>query len=236
MAEPGGAGGPAGSASYRAIPLRGMRRTIAQRMQRSLAETAQLTLHASADATELVRLRQARRAEGLAYDDLLVRALALSLREHPALNGWLVEDELRLAERVDVGLAVALPEGLIVPVIRDAASRSLREIAAERARLVERARSGRLAVSEVTGGTFTLTNLGMYRIEGFTPILNAPQIATLGVGRIAPEARVLEDGRIAARPVLRLSLTFDHRAVDGAPAAAFLDALVRRLEAADGLE
>ncbi|MBX5465045.1 MAG: 2-oxo acid dehydrogenase subunit E2 [Clostridia bacterium] len=213
-----------------------MRRIIAQRMQRSLAETAQLTLHASADATELVRLREARRAEGIAYDDLLLRALALTLREHPRLNGWLVEDELRLAERVDLGLAVALPEGLIVPVLRDAASLSLPEIAAERARLVERARSGRLALSEVTGATFTLTNLGMYRVESFTPILNAPQIATLGVGRIAPEARATAEGRVEARPTLRLSLTFDHRALDGAPAADFLDALISRLEAAEGLD
>ncbi|MDI3299385.1 MAG: 2-oxo acid dehydrogenase subunit E2, partial [Bacillota bacterium] len=171
MAEPDATGGSAERASYRAIPLRGMRRTIAQRMQRSLAETAQLTLHARVDATELVRLRQARRDEGVVYDDLLIRAVALSLLEHPGLNGWLVDDELRLAERVDVGLAVALPDGLIVPVIRDAASRSLEEIAVERARLVERARSGRLAVSDVTGGTFTLTNLGMYRVDGFTPIL-----------------------------------------------------------------
>ncbi len=218
----------------RTIPLAGMRGTIARRMHQSLHTAAQVTLHTEADVTDLVALRQRRSHEGITYTDFIVRACALALREHPRLNAVVEEDHIRLVPQVHVGLAVALDEGLVVPVIRDADRLSVEEVAQERQRLVGRARAGRLTAEEMSGSTFTVTNLGPYEVDGFTPIINPPEVAILGVGRIV-EKLVVHRGKVAQRSTITLSLTFDHRAVDGAPAAAFLQAVKRRLEAPDAL-
>ncbi|MDQ7028737.1 MAG: dihydrolipoamide acetyltransferase family protein [Ardenticatenia bacterium] len=216
------------------IPLAGMRGTIARRMQQSAHSAAQVTLHTEADVTDLVALRRQRADKGITYTDFIVRACALALREHPRLNAIVDDDHIRLVSGVHVGLAVALDEGLVVPVIRDADRHSVAQLAQERRRLVERARAGQLTADEMTGSTFTVTNLGPYEIDGFTPIINPPEVAILGVGRIV-EKLVIHQGKVAQRSMMVLSLTFDHRAVDGAPAAAFLQAVKGRLESPNTL-
>jgi pyruvate dehydrogenase E2 component (dihydrolipoamide acetyltransferase) len=165
----------------------------------------------------------------ISYTDLIVKAAATALREHPLLNSTLVGNEILLCKEINVGVAVALEQGLIVPVVRDADKRSLPEINQALQELVGRAGAGTLSVDEVTGGTFTVTNLGMYGVDSFTPIVNPPEVAILGVGRIT-EHLVLVDGQVAARSKMALSLTIDHRIVDGAPGAAFLQTVVQFLE------
>jgi pyruvate dehydrogenase E2 component (dihydrolipoamide acetyltransferase) len=232
----GAAQQPAGAGDVQ--PLSRIRRVTAQRMAASAATTARVTLFLEADFSEAARFRQQLVPEfarlgvaKLPWDALVARAAALALGEHPNVNAQWVEGEgIRRQAGVHVGVAVAVePEGLVVPVLRDAHVRSLRELAAELLELVERARAGRLEVAEMQGGTFTITNLGAYRIDGFTPILNPPETAILGVGRIADKAVVIE-GRIEARTMCTLSLSFDHRVVDGVPAAAFLARLAELLE------
>jgi pyruvate dehydrogenase E2 component (dihydrolipoamide acetyltransferase) len=219
------------------VPLTAMRRTIADRLRTGLAATAQLTITAEADVTELAaRLTEWSAAWGrrVSYTEVAVRACALALREHPRVAARLTEAGLVHPERLDIGVAVALDDGLIVPVVRDADRRSLQEIGSEIAGLAERARAGRLEPSETEGGCFSVTNLGGYRIDAFTPLLNPPQTAILGLGRARPRPTVV-DGSIVARTLVVLSLTFDHQVVDGAPAAAFLDAVIGLLEAPDRL-
>lgn len=167
----------------------------------------------------------------LPWDALIARAAGLALVDHPAVLGqWVDGQGIRTPEAVHVGVAVALaPEGLVVPVLRDVATRSLRELAADLLGLVDKARASRLGPSEMQDGTFTITNLGAYRVDGFTPIVNPPETAILGVGRIAEKAVVL-NGQIEARLMCTLSLSFDHRVVDGVPAAAFLARLAELLE------
>ncbi len=220
------------AAPPRAIPFTGMRQAIAERMMESLHSTAQLTLTTRADVTELVGLREIlsqRWSVRLSYTDFIVKATAQALKEHPILNSTLVGEEIVLHEDVHIGVAVALEEGLIVPVICHADRKSLLEIHQTLQDLAERARKGELSVDEVTGSTFTITNLGMYGIDAFTPIINPPEVAILGVGRISEEL-ALVSGQVAARSCIVLSLTIDHRVVDGAPGAAFLQTVVRYLE------
>lgn len=214
----------------RSIPFLGMRQAIAQRMVESLQTMAQVTLMTEADVTELVRLRERlRKRFEVSYTDLIIKTVAVALREHPHLNATLVGEEIRLLSEIHIGMAVALEDGLIVPVIRDADKKSLEEITRETKRLAEAARAGTLTVDEVTGSTFTITNLGMYDIDGFTPIINPPECAILGVGRIVEKPAVY-GGEIVKRSMMTLSLTFDHRLVDGAPAAAFLQRVKELLE------
>jgi pyruvate dehydrogenase E2 component (dihydrolipoamide acetyltransferase) len=167
----------------------------------------------------------------LPWDALLARATALALVEHPALAAqWVEGGGLQRNSGVHIGIAVALePEGLVVPVLRDADQRTLRELAAALLELSERAHAGRLSPHDMQGGTLSITNLGGYRIDGFTPIVNPPETAILGVGRIADKAVVI-DGRIEARTMCTLSLSFDHRVVDGAPAAAYLARVAELIE------
>lgn len=203
-------------------PLRGMRKVIAERMHQSLQGSAQLTVTSEVDVSELIDRRRAVRQEfGVTYTDFIVQACAHALRQHPRMNATLEDGTLRLTRGIHVGLAVALDEGLIVPVIRDADRKSLEEVAGEAKTLVEKARAGRLALEDVSGGTFTVSNLGMYGVDAFTPILNTPQTGILGVGRIV-EKPALSRGEITKRSTMVLSLTFDHRVIDGAPAGAFL--------------
>ncbi len=219
-------------------PLSPMRRIIARRMRESAATTAPVTLTTEADATELVALRNRIKDdhEGAVpvptFNDFMVRIVALALRDHPALNSSLVDDTIVTHAAVHVGLAVDTPRGLLVPVVRDAHQRSLGQIAAESARIVERARSGKATTEELSGSTFSISNLGMYDIDAFTPIINLPECAILGVGRIVARPVVVDDANetVAVRRMMSLSLTFDHRIVDGAPAARFLQQIKRYVE------
>ena len=232
----------------RRVPLSGMRRVIAARMHSSLANSAQLTLTRETDASPLIAARQAFNAAAgadpdapkVAFDVLLAKALATALGQQPALNAIIDGDEILLLDGVHVGIAVAVEDGLLVPVLRDAGNRPVRELAAEFARLAECAREGKLTPPEYEGGTVTITNLGGYGIDTFTPILNPPESAILGVGRIAPRPFVASagdtgdtgavgergGGAVTVRPTVHLSLTFDHRVADGAAAAQLLDALI----------
>ena len=204
------------------IALRGMRKTIAERMHQSLQHSAQLTIVSEADVTNAVEFRARHRSDSdFTYTDLIIHAVAHALTRHPRMNARMAESEIRLSERVNVGMAVALDEGLIVPVIFDADRKSLREIAAETKALGEKARAGTLRLEDVTGGTFTVTNLGQWGVDAFTPILNPGETGILGVGRIV-EKPAIHRGEIARRSMMTLSLTFDHRVIDGAPAARFL--------------
>lgn len=217
---------PAPAAGER-IPLRGMRRTIADRMHRSLQEMAQLTLGMRVRMDEALRLREQLIAEwqpeGIrpSITDLVIRAAAKALRRHPALNARVEADAIVLEPAVHIGMAVALDAGLVVPVIRGADALSLRDLARETSRLAEAARAGTLGLDDYAGQTFSVTSLGMAGVEFFTPIINPPNVAILGIGRIVDDTAWEGDRPVRARS-LTLSLTIDHRAVDGAPGAAFL--------------
>ena len=204
------------------LPLRGMRKVIAERMHKSLQGSAQLTITTEVDVTQLIDRRQeVQREFNATYTDFIVQACAHALKQHARMNAALAGDAIHLQDHISVGVAVALEEGLIVPVIGNTDKKSLKEIAQEARNLAEKARAGKLTLEEVSGGTFTVSNLGMYGVDGFTPILNTPQTGILGVGRIV-EKPVIYRGEIAKRSMMVLSLTFDHRVIDGAPAGAFL--------------
>ncbi len=218
------------------VPLRGMRKTIAERMRASLRDSAQLTMHMAAGMDEAVKLRRDLLAEWapegirVTYTDLVITAAAKALAEHPAMNAALQDGAITRFPAAHVGVAVALAEGLIVPVIKDAQAKSLKTIAVESAALAARARQSELTLPDVKGGTFTVTSLGKYGVDGFTPILNPPQAGILGVGRLRDAVRWDADAPRRARR-MTLSLTWDHRVLDGAPAAEFLAAVRDRLEA-----
>lgn len=213
------------------IPLRGVRAVIAERMAASHNQTASVTLTAEADASALVRLRQDLTADGVevSYNDLLLTILAKALGEHLRLNASLTADGIKLWRRIDIGLAVDTDRGLLVPVVRGVAGKGLAQIAQETKLLAERARAGQCTPDELRGGTFTLTNLGMFGIDAFTPIINLPETAILGVGRIRTQP-VWVDDHVEPRQMVWLSLTFDHRLVDGGPAARFLQRVVQLVE------
>lgn len=217
------------------IPLSGMRKAIAQRMFHSLQNSAQLTIDMEADMQDAVKLRGALLAEWeskgvrVTYTDLVVAACVKALTSHPNMNATFGEEGIKLNEQVNVGIAVALEEGLIVPVIHGAQRKTLQARATEAALLAERAREGKLSIDEVSGGTFTVTSLGMYGVDSFTPILNEPQTGILGVGRIYDATKWIDE-RPERTQCLRLSLTWDHRVLDGAPAAEFLREVKELLE------
>jgi pyruvate dehydrogenase E2 component (dihydrolipoamide acetyltransferase) len=241
--SPGPAGAVAEGLTRReTIRLEGIRRVVAERMLDSLRRTAQLTLSTEADATALVELRghlvPAARVFGHrppSYTDLLVYVVARTLRQHPLLNSSLLGEgearEIAVWEEINVGVAVNAERGLVVPVIRGADAKPLQVISQELAQLAERARAGRLGMDDLEGGTFTITNLGQVEVDAFTPIINPPQCAILGVGRIARRPAVVGD-EVVPRQTVALSLTFDHRIVDGFPAGAFLRDVKRAIEAA----
>ncbi|HEY6395699.1 MAG TPA: dihydrolipoamide acetyltransferase family protein, partial [Candidatus Binataceae bacterium] len=208
------------------ISIRGMRKTIADRMHQSLQRSAQLTITAEADVTPATELRaRLARQFDFSYTDMIVHAVARALMRHPRMNARIEGDEIILVPQINIGIAVALDEGLIVPVIRDAALKPLREIAIESKALGEKAKAAQLKLDDVAGGTFTVTNLGTYGVDAFTPILNAAETGILGVGRILEKPAIYR-GEIARRSMLTLSLTFDHRVIDGAPAAEFLQNVI----------
>ena len=220
------------------VPLTGLRRIIAERMAASAHTTAHVTLVTEADATALVEVRERLRAAvseewGFApgYNDLLGLVVTRALREFPYMNARLSDDgqTIERVAHVNLGMAVDTERGLLVPVIRDADRKGLRAFGAELRALLERARAGKSLPDDLSGGTFTITNLGMYDVDAFTPIINLPEAAILGAGRIQPKA-VVRDGEIVIRQMWTLSLVFDHRLVDGAPAARFLQRIKQLAE------
>ena len=218
------------------IPLTGMRGVIASRMHASLQEMAQLTLGTDATMDAAVdlraRLKEQWSAAGIAVPtitDFIVRAAALALVRHPRLNASVQEQSILVQSDINVGIAVALDDGLIVPVVKNADQLPLSSIAAETKRLAAGSRTGKLALPDLEGGTFTVSTLGSFGIDFFTPVITPGQVAILGVGRLRESVRW--DGATPVRTqVLTLSLTFDHRAVDGAPAADYLRAVVDQLQ------
>ena len=218
------------------VPLKGVRGIIAERMAASVHTTARVTLMMEADATRFVDMRERLKARvseewGFApgYNDLLAKIVAGALRKFPYMNARLAADAIERLAHVNMGMAVDTERGLLVPVIRDADRKSLRQFGTEFRRLAESARTGRVNPDDLSGGTFTITNLGMYDVDAFTPVINLPEAAILGLGRIAPKA-VVRDGQIVARHMWTLSLVLDHRLVDGAPAARFLQYVKELIE------
>jgi len=227
-----GVSGEAKAASPETLPFAGMREAIAEQMVHSLQTMAQLTLTSKADVTELRATREALRTRWerkISYTDLLVKAVATALCEHPLLGARLEGDQILLPTEINVGVAVALEDGLIVPVVRNVDRMTVPQISDRIKALVGRARADELSVDEVTGAVFTVTNLGLYGVDAFTPIINPPEVAILGVGRIRQEVAWV-NGQATPRFRVVLSLTIDHRVVDGAPGAAFLQTLVQILE------
>jgi pyruvate dehydrogenase E2 component (dihydrolipoamide acetyltransferase) len=217
------------------VPIGARRRTIAGRMLQSRQTTAPVTLHTTADATNLASLRDQYRAaaaqgrETPGYLEFLVKLAAMTLRDHPMLHARWDGDRLIIPDEPHIGIAVDTEDGLLVPVIRGAAGLGLGEIVAQSRDLARRARERRLRPDEMQGGTFTISNLGAFGVEAFTPIINPPECAVLGLGRIARQPVMIDD-RVVGRDRMSLSLTFDHRVVDGAPAARFLQALTGAIE------
>ena len=220
--------------AMREVPITMMRRTIATRMVNSLNNTAPVTITCRCDATRLVALREQLKAVGASivpsYTDIIAKITASTLITHPMLTARWDTERLLLPEHIHIGIAVDTEAGLLVPVLRDVGTSSLTAIAAQSQQLIEAARSGRLSSAAMQGGCFTITNLGSFGIEAFTPIINYPETAILGLGAILWEAIALEDGTLASRQQMTLSLTFDHRILDGAPAARFLQTLRQRIE------
>ena len=210
-----------------------VRKAIASRMVASHLQTAPVTLTSLVDASNLVNLREQFKSVAddspvPSYTDFLVKLAACALTKYPTLAARWTDDGILLAEKINIGVAVETDAGLLVPVIREVPSLALRQIAARSRELIERARSGRLTARDMDGGCFTITNLGGFGIDAFTPIINYPECAILGVGRI--ERRPVMDGdRVVGREQMTLSLTFDHRIVDGAPAARFLQTLAQMI-------
>ena len=213
---------PALQVPTRSIRLSGMRGTIAKRMHESLRQMAQLTLFMDADMDAVVADRAERKASGSApsFTDYIIAASARALGQHPLVNSQITDEGVALLPIAHVGMAVALDDGLIVPVIPDTASLDLTALSRESSRLAASARDGSLELRDLEGGTFSVSTLGMYGVDGFTPVINPPNTAILGVGRLRDDL-VLVDGEVGTRARLTLSLTWDHRAFDGAPAAAF---------------
>lgn len=221
--------------AFETVPVAGVRKVIAKRMHASLAETAQLTLHSSADARQIMRyrklLKQSDVDEGLrsiTINDIVLFAAVRTIAEFPDMNAHFLGDEIRKFDHVHAGFAVDTERGLMVPVIRYADIMTLKQLSAETNRLAAACQSGKVEPDELAGGTFTVTNLGALGVEMFTPVLNPPEVAILGVCSIEPKPVATDDGYDFV-PHIGLSLTFDHRSVDGAPAAWFLKRLCERI-------
>ncbi len=236
-------GAPADSVAdseFQVVPIDATRRAIAERVMQGAHSTAPVTLTTSIDATNLVNLRQQFKAVAaqpgmeskdgaVGYNDIAIKLTALALQRHPMLNSRWDGERILICRGIHVGLAVDTAAGLLVPVIRDVPDLSLRQVAARARELIDRARRRELRPDEMQGGTFTITSLGSFGIDAFTPIINVPQCAVLGLGRIVRQV-FLHDPQFAVRERMTLSLTFDHRLVDGAPAARFLQTLGGLLE------
>ncbi|HEY5939770.1 MAG TPA: dihydrolipoamide acetyltransferase family protein, partial [Gemmatimonadales bacterium] len=230
---------PADAAPYTDVPLTQIRKTIARRLAQSIGPVPTFYLTSEVDMERVAEARESllagqrggaeEKAIKVSVNDIIIKAVAMALRQHPACNSWWQDDHIRYWNEVHVSIAVAVEEGLITPVIRHADQKSLREIAAESRDLAARARERRLKPEEYTGGTFTVSNLGMLDIEEFTAIINPPETGILAVGRMA-EKPVAHDGAVAIRRRMRLTMSCDHRVIDGATGAQFLKTLKGMLE------
>ena len=235
------AGAARADAVAEVVPLTGLRKTIADRMTMSVSTMAQVTLTTEADVTELLRLRESLVSEWRPHRlrpldlDIIIAAVARSLSKHPRLNAHLVDGDVLLLKGVNIGLAVAVPDGLVVPVLRGADSLDLLGTAQAMRELADKTRKGDLGIDDVTGAGFTVTALSNYDIDVFTPIIDPPQVAILGLGR-AIEKPVVVDGEIVIRSMMHLSVTFDHRALDGVPVAEFMRTLKGILESPEALQ
>jgi pyruvate dehydrogenase E2 component (dihydrolipoamide acetyltransferase) len=215
------------------VPLQGTRKVIARRMLESARSTARAALFTSADAAGLVARRGKLNERGgkIGYTDILVMAVAKALAEFPAMNSRLEGDAVRVPRDINIGVAVDTEHGLTVPVIRNADRKGVAAISGELAAKAERARARKSTRDDVSGGTFTVTNLGMYGVESFVPVINPPECAILAVGAIRRQPVAARDrDAVELRPVCALTLVFDHRVVDGAPAARFLQRVKEMIE------
>jgi len=223
------------------IPLTTMRRTIAQRLAQSFHDAPHFNLCMEVDMTEALRFREENRgqweAKGVrvSINDILVKAVSQALMEHPEINSSLKGDEIEVYGNVNMGIAVATERGLLVPVLRDADRKSLLDISRESSILIQKTQEGKLGPDDLSFGTFTITNLGTFGIDLFTPIINQPESAILGVGKLDRKVKVVDGDKIAIRSVMNLCLVFDHRVIDGAPAARFLDRVREILESPNQL-
>ncbi len=229
----GAAALPLTGEAFRDVPLTQIRKTIARRLVQSLAPiphfflTSEIDMERAWDARE--SLNKLSDEERVSFNDIIVKVVALALVQHPECNAWWQDDHIRYFAAVHLGMAVAVDDGLITPVIRDAHVKSLREIAAESRGLVERARARKLTPEEYTGSTFSISNLGMFDIEQFTAVINPPEAGILAVGSIGQQP-VAHDGQVAVRQRMRVTMSCDHRVIDGATGARFLQTVKRMLE------
>jgi pyruvate dehydrogenase E2 component (dihydrolipoamide acetyltransferase) len=227
------------SAPYTDVPLTQIRKTIAKRLAQSIGPIPTFYLTTEVDMERVWEAREQlvdpQRVAGsqsepkVSFNDIIIKAVAMALRQHPACNAWWQDDHIRYWNEIHVSMAVAVEEGLITPVIRNADTKTLRQIAAESHDLAARARERRLKPEEYTGGTFSVSNLGMLDIDEFTAVINPPEAGILAVGRIAPKP-VAHEGSVALRRRLRLTMSCDHRVIDGATGAQFLKTLKGMLE------
>ncbi len=214
---------PAADGSETVVPFSGMRKAIADNMKRSLDTMAQASHRVTVDMTQAKMIREALKQQDrkVSYNDILIMALTRALLEFPRMNGYCDEEGIHEVHAVHMGIAVAIDNGLIVPTLRNAHALSLDEIHSQSAELAANARAGKLRRDDYTGGTFTVTNLGMFGLDEFTAVINPPQIGIMAAGAVR-DLPAVRDGQIVIRPQMVLTLTYDHRAVDGAPAARFL--------------
>ncbi len=225
------------------IPLRGWRKTLSERMLANHLNNAEVTQMREIDASELVRLRESlvgplEKEYGfrLSYNHLLIKITAEALKKHPIINSSLVGEEIRVIKDINIAVAVALDNGgLLAPVIRHTDEKNIVDLAKEAIRLTESVRSPRLNLNDLSGGTFTVSNAGMYGTDFVTPLITSPQAAALGVGRLVQKP-VVRDGQIVIRWIMGLSLTYDHRVITGAVAATFFQTLEKLIESATSLD
>ncbi len=210
----------------RTFKLSGIRNIIAVRMRESLDTAAQAVHVIEIDLSKIIKKREAFIAEGhnVSITAMVIKAAALALRKTPELNSTLEHNVVSVYQDINIALAVALDNGLVTPVIRHADELSVSEINMQIKDLAERSKSGKLSMDDLSGGTFTISNLGMYGVDQFTAIINPPQVGILAVGAIKKCPVVTENDEIAAKPVMKVTLTYDHRIIDGAPAAEYLAA------------
>lgn len=232
--------GKKGGGSKAGRPLSGIRRIISERMSRSKREIPHYYLSASIDMKDVIRIRKEfnqkfkDRDLKVSYNDFLIKAAGIAVKEFPSFNMYLEDNLIKERDSINIGLAVSIPEGIIVPVIRNADKLSFFEIVKERQGLVEKARTNKLTPDEYSGGSFTISNLGAYEIESFCAIINPPESAILAVGSIADTPAVV-NGEISIRPVMKVTLSLDHRIIDGAIGAQFLQRIKELVETPENI-
>jgi len=214
------------------IPLTRVRKIISKRMHQSMSELAQANHRMNIDMSGAVALREKYKANGvkISYNDIVIKCVARALMESPEINCRMDEENMTVYHYVNMGMAVDTPRGLLVPVIKDADLLTLPEISAESARVATAAKSGRIAPADMSGATFTISNLGMFDIDDFTAIINQPEAGIIAVGKMSKQVVVDENDEMVVRPMMQISLTYDHRVIDGAPAARFLQKVKQYLQ------